>query len=703
MENTDSEDTQLRAANGGNLKTEQLRPAITKIRGRRTHALISAAAMAALLIIGMDVRNSFGAGAEVIVSPYNEKRAPMPFDGPSEGTLTIRPATGYKLHDSGISMQDYGLWTKDEENSSESQHIFLMATAYTSQEFVHVDGDLEPLPKPGGGEGIIEYPPFHVSVPAVEINWTGNGAPKGAKEKAEKAVFLTDKTPQGFSIRNPLEMRDDMPGFTHSYEDPEWVANMELSWDTGIIDVFTNNILLETSPHFIPRENWLKSGNPSPMKFTALLRTSPEEGEVAMASNPSIMKNAGVNNTNPAPSSNETASGFFIKLERYFTKGDEGFVAGELSGVHDKIKYSPLKINIKTYNGLKSVSGVQWIPNDEKLDPGAFVHWNIDNDYGNDNKIPNRKHPGADYENLFVGTWGQEKEDDLQPLILNVEPIPTVGKISLSAEGKKARIYENHNKIQISGLPSTIIIGSSGFKTWDLSIPNELNDFEKTVGKSIYIEGVKQGECVLTLKYENAGFAVVEDKAKYTFIAANCGRQPVTKPPNFESISVNERKKVKDVLFNQITHCEWSITEGDFASENDNYNCIAWSVGLVKENILPNEIDEKFGDKNGILDQSDVDAFYEAKGFVRVFSVDEADVIYYPAGDGWNYIKNKDDSPNGEGYHAARRMECDCGANKWHMFESKIGKGPKIEHVWNQLDGGLFGSATVFYKRKENQ
>lgn len=58
------------------------------------------------------------------------------------------------------------------------------------------------------------------------------------------------------------------------------------------------------------------------------------------------------------------------------------------------------------------------------------------------------------------------------------------------------------------------------------------------------------------------------DKVKYTFISADCGRQPQTDPPN-------ERNTAKS-SFPNLVHAEWSIT----AEATNVYNCIAWSAGI---------------------------------------------------------------------------------------------------------------------------
>ena len=51
-----------------------------------------------------------------------------------------------------------------------------------------------------------------------------------------------------------------------------------------------------------------------------------------------------------------------------------------------------------------------------------------------------------------------------------------------------------------------------------------------------------------------------------------------------------------------------------------------------------------------------------------------------------------------DGFHGAKKMGCSCGSSKWIMFESKCGQQERIEHVWNQLNGTIYGTPTRFYE-----
>jgi len=58
-----------------------------------------------------------------------------------------------------------------------------------------------------------------------------------------------------------------------------------------------------------------------------------------------------------------------------------------------------------------------------------------------------------------------------------------------------------------------------------------------------------------------------------------------------------------------------------------------------------------------------------------------------------------------DGFHAAKKMvrkdgsNCPDGAGKWIMFESKLGKQWRIEHVWDQISGRVNGSPVQFYRK----
>jgi hypothetical protein len=122
------------------------------------------------------------------------------------------------------------------------------------------------------------------------------------------------------------------------------------------------------------------------------------------------------------------------------------------------------------------------------------------------------------------------------------------------------------------------------------------------------------------------------------------------------------------------------------------YNCIAWSVGettkwydsVVSLDTRPTDIviDVKWGNGDGIMTMAELDAFYDAKGYVPTSRISEADVVYYTY------------------FHAARRKRCSCGGGKWIMYESKLGRSVMIEHEIDQLNGSAYGFPARFYKHK---
>jgi len=87
------------------------------------------------------------------------------------------------------------------------------------------------------------------------------------------------------------------------------------------------------------------------------------------------------------------------------------------------------------------------------------------------------------------------------------------------------------------------------------------------------------------------------------------------------------------------------------------------------------------GNGNGVLELSEVDAFYALKGYPNAASgPSDAQVMYY------------------SGYHGARKAGCGCGSGKWIMYGSKCGQWERIEHVWDQLNGSTYGNPIRYYK-----
>lgn len=300
----------------------------------------------------------------------------------------------------------------------------------------------------------------------------------------------------------------------------------------------------------------------------------------------------------------------------------------------------------------------------------TLLHWNVDNDDGSDNSLGSPKRPGGDY--LQTGQATVSGENDLSPLCMSLEPNLSVGNMVLTVIGTNATIWGNAEK----GSADWVLTGP-GTKTWHLNDANEKAEFVSLCA-GMWVEGTGGGECEIWLAFVDPyGHEVCFVSTNYMFVAADCGRQPKTSSPN-ERITA-------ETAFPSLVHCEWSIT----AEAASNYNCIAWSVGqnnLWIGAVGPPEygdefMDRDYGNNDGILQMTDVDAFYAAKGLGTVTTdITEATAIYYSK------------------FHGARRMGCSCGAGKWLMFESKCGQWVRMEHPWEQLNGDAYGTPVRYYK-----
>jgi len=316
----------------------------------------------------------------------------------------------------------------------------------------------------------------------------------------------------------------------------------------------------------------------------------------------------------------------------------------------------------------------------DEEDPGGFIYFNLDNDNDSNNSLGTPKRPGADYLETTNSVTG---EDDLKSLSMSLSPSLELGEIILSAESG-AKIWKSDTKDS-----TNLVVDSGSYKTWNLYNGEERNEFLSLCSSGLYVEGVATGNATVKLEYEetNGSARIHRDLIKYTFIAADCDRQPKTDSPD-------ERTTAESI--GNLTHCEWSITDDTDAPPY--YNCIAWSVGETNAWYVDIEahrmhgydivIDDEWGDGDGTMTTAELDAFYDAKGYepsaIQPPSEPTGDVVimYY------------------SGFHGDRKRGCSCGSGKWIMFESKCGEWVKMEHVYNQLNGGMYGSPTRYYKDK---
>lgn len=303
----------------------------------------------------------------------------------------------------------------------------------------------------------------------------------------------------------------------------------------------------------------------------------------------------------------------------------------------------------------------------EEENPGAFVHYNVDNDNSSDNSQGAPKHPGGDYleEGPITG------EDDLLPVTMAFAPDLHEGVVTLARSDSSVRVWKSAQK----GAGNEVLVDQNT-KDWDLADSQQRAEFV-ALWNSLYVEGADGGVGGLALFYFPPGGAqAINDLIVYRFIAADCGNQPRTD---------NGQRQRFEVPF-PLVRCEWSCT----APPSGVYNCIAWSVdetGVWYNKLYHNPpvdigIDKAFGNDDGEFELSDMNAFYlDRKGWTpSAQGAADAQAIYY------------------SGFHAARKRICACGGGQWLMFESKCGEGERIEHVWDQLSGGPYGSPVRFYK-----
>jgi len=142
---------------------------------------------------------------------------------------------------------------------------------------------------------------------------------------------------------------------------------------------------------------------------------------------------------------------------------------------------------------------------DEEV-PGAFIHFNLDNDNSSDNNVPSSKHPGADYAETTSPVIG---EDDLKFLALSMSPLLDKGVVVLT-NTTNGVLWNSDTK----GSDSFFL--GYGSVSWNLSDPDERDEFIQRGMNFMYMEGANgtgSGEVVLRY-YEPGGSLVDSDKVK---------------------------------------------------------------------------------------------------------------------------------------------------------------------------------------------
>ena len=261
-------------------------------------------------------------------------------------------------------------------------------------------------------------------------------------------------------------------------------------------------------------------------------------------------------------------------------------LALEYAGFEDRIKATVVKVN------LTSTDLYGTVPESNEETPGAFIHFNLDNDDSSDNSVEGPKRPGADYAN---NTNVVANEDDLKNMSMSLQPLLTEGSIVLTIPAG-AKIWKHWTK------GSSNLVLDSGSKVWNLANTVERSDF-LALCSSLYVEGTASNSSGdIVLQYINPPQTkVVSDKVYYHFIAADCGDQPRTEaediyywdtsviPPVWKE--EQGYKQRDDSLegeghFEGLERCEYSITHNlaprSWSSGKrctiPEYNCIAWSV-----------------------------------------------------------------------------------------------------------------------------
>ena len=245
----------------------------------------------------------------VIVTPYSEQRAPMPIEvGPTSMTLRIRPQSPHRLAESHIAdMDDAALWKAGAKTPQE--HRYHIVNAYSSQEYVHIDGKVT-RSGPGSSSGGGNIPPFHVTVPAVDLDWIVTGEPQDEAAEETTALWVTDQTNQTFVVHCPQESRDDM----FQWQDGDKLPDMTLLWSPDL-EVFSDGarrLSRLQSPHRISHSEWTSYNKKLFFK---------------------VSRNKDV----PLHQNNVQT----IRLEREYTKGDENS-----NVTFDEIKYQFLEVDL---------------------------------------------------------------------------------------------------------------------------------------------------------------------------------------------------------------------------------------------------------------------------------------------------------------------------------------------------------------------
>ncbi len=330
-----------------------------------------------------------------------------------------------------------------------------------------------------------------------------------------------------------------------------------------------------------------------------------------------------------------------------------------------------------------------WVPDTGEDDPGAYVHFNVDNDDNSNNLVPNPpapvftppiinagKYPGADYAQDQVAG----EEDDVKQALVTIAPLPTTGKVRLVRGSSILRAWHAWNKGQ-----AMLDFDANNRKTWNLADEEERGDFRLEWKDSLYVEGYQDGTTTLELQLLDAEDNVLaHDSVTYNFIDADCGNQPTSNDLTYWiGTALYSQRGYYEQLNPNLRRCEWSM----IGPSSTAYNCMAYAVDDVNHFYNQAMIHGFWGGPGTTLEQ-DVVRFFADQDLqlnrqrpwgpqFRLLQGEEAtlenaDVIYY------------------SGFHAAKKRNCGCGLGKWDnlMFAGKDAQFDVMEHIWNQISAG---------------
>jgi hypothetical protein len=363
--------------------------------------------------------------------------------------------------------------------------------------------------------------------------------------------------------------------------------------------------------------------------------------------------------------------------------------------------------------------------------PGLYVHWNIDNDNRNvqaGKDLQNRwlkdangndAAPKPDYGDT---TAPVANEDDLLPLLAIVQNVEREGIVTLKRDSANIRVWRTYDK----GAGNEILV-TNDEKSWNLANPSEYDDFRSFwptppptqyyYDAKLWVEGFGDakngdGKANLRLTYTppptkgNSTSRSID----YTFFGAGTGRQPTP----FERDSIKGQ-------FPRLIDCEWSITDEPTLappgwpnppglppgtntqprSDGLFYNCFAWTIEEQRKwwDDQPLPADPALAmwfrvmrDQDRVITDAEIGRFYEVlsrKGWKPIGKRNDNRAITYWGPSQFGIMNNS---------HGARNMGRTMADGNLDLYESKLGKWQRIEHVPEQLEGGTYGDMHLYFK-----